>query len=252
MARVPGSSERTTDGSQALNGAREAWSHVRARPLFAAGDATKVIKRLPLALRLAGAALRDPHAFRTTALAIRRHRALQKPLELFAYLRFLRSHRIERCLEIGTWWGGMFFAHAASTSSTGHVIAVDAFPPESPDNMTARFRALARATQRVTCIWRDSHTEATARDVMSALEGAPIDLLFLDGDHSPEGIADDYERYAPLVRTGGLIAFHDIDASGDSGVPAIWQSLRARHEHVELIDRRHAPHGLGIGVIVKG
>jgi hypothetical protein len=35
-------------------------------------------------------------------------------------------------------------------------------------------------------------------------------MLFIDGDHTYDGVRQDYEMYAPLVRPGGLVGFHDI------------------------------------------
>jgi len=253
VARVPGGSEPATGRHRDLEHAETAWGRSTPQSLLTVGDLRKAAGRLPLALALAGRAVRDPRTFGITAVAIRRHRALQKPLELFEYLRFLRGRHTVRCLEIGSLWGGTFFAHCAVTSPSGHVMAVDAFPDESGDVMAARFRRLARGTQRVTCIWRDSHAKATASEVARALDGQPLDVLFLDGDHSSEGAARDYEMYAPLVRPGGVIALHDIDSTSEgSGMPMLWRSLRDRHESVEFVDRVHPPHGLGIGAIVKG
>jgi|KBSMisStandDraft_5_1062788.scaffolds.fasta_scaffold60883_2 predicted O-methyltransferase YrrM len=252
LGAVPRPLRRSTTSVQDLSEAERAWGRADARGLVGLGDLPKAARRLSLTLHLAGAALRDPRAFRTTAVAIRRHRALQKPLELFHYLRFLQPRGIARCLEIGTLWGGTFFAHCAVTAPRGHVIAVDAFPRESADVMTARFRSLARPAQRVTCLWRDSHAGETAAEIAAALDGALLDLLFLDGDHSLEGASLDYELYAPMVRPGGVIALHDIAAPRADGIPALWRSLRRRHESVEFIDHRHAPPGLGIGAMVKG
>lgn len=39
----------------------------------------------------------------------------------------------------------------------------------------------------------------------------PIDLLFIDGDHSYEGVQKDYLLWALHVRPGGTILFHDYD-----------------------------------------
>ena len=82
-------------------------------------------------------------------------------------------------------------------------------------------------------------------------KGSYREHMIAPGDHSAEGVARDYEMYSPLVRSGGVIAVHDIDATA-GGVPAFWRSLRERETTVEFVDRAHAPHGLGIGVIVKG
>ena len=37
-----------------------------------------------------------------------------------------------------------------------------------------------------------------------------IDFLFIDGDHSYEGCKKDVALYMPLLKSGGIIAFHDI------------------------------------------
>jgi len=37
----------------------------------------------------------------------------------------------------------------------------------------------------------------------------PIDLLFIDSDHSFEGVKIAYESWYPHVKDGGMIAFHD-------------------------------------------
>lgn len=36
-----------------------------------------------------------------------------------------------------------------------------------------------------------------------------VDLLFIDGDHGGEHSIGDYRRFAPLVRSGGLVVFDD-------------------------------------------
>ena len=64
----------------------------------------------------------------------------------------------------------------------------------------------------------------------------------------------DFENYAPLVKPGGLIAFHDIvphlDPSAD--VERFWNQLRDAYETRKFVDSdygHHWPMGAGIGVI---
>ena len=40
----------------------------------------------------------------------------------------------------------------------------------------------------------------------------PIDLLFIDGDHSYAGCAADIANFCPHVKAGGVVAFHDTAA----------------------------------------
>jgi predicted O-methyltransferase YrrM len=37
----------------------------------------------------------------------------------------------------------------------------------------------------------------------------PIDLLFLDGDQSPQGARLAYESWFPMLKVGGIIAIHN-------------------------------------------
>lgn len=41
-----------------------------------------------------------------------------------------------------------------------------------------------------------------------------IDLLFIDADHAYESVIRDYNNWAPLVKSGGFIAFHDYHSQG--------------------------------------
>lgn len=40
-------------------------------------------------------------------------------------------------------------------------------------------------------------------------QGAPIDLIFIDGDHSIRGVERDIMHWTPRVKPGGVIIFHD-------------------------------------------
>jgi len=77
----------------------------------------------------------------------------------------------------------------------------------------------------------DSHDLETVQSVKNITSVKPIDLLFIDGDHSYEGVKQDYHTYRDLVRTGGLIAFHDIVDSElmrlvGHGTTAFWEEIK--------------------------
>ncbi len=46
----------------------------------------------------------------------------------------------------------------------------------------------------------------------------PIGLLWIDGDHTLEGVRRDFEAWEPFLRPGGVVAFHD--ATDPDGGPA--------------------------------
>jgi len=49
----------------------------------------------------------------------------------------------------------------------------------------------------------------------------PIDLLFIDGDHSYYGVAKDIASWFPLVQHGGKIMFHDYTQTSPGVMRAI-------------------------------
>jgi len=81
-----------------------------------------------------------------------------------------------------------------------------------------------------------------------------LDFLFIDGDHSYEGVKKDFEMYSPLVKKEGIIAFHDIAPNGISeltgGVPRFWKEIEKKNCHQEIINNQNQE-GFGIGVLIK-
>jgi predicted O-methyltransferase YrrM len=41
------------------------------------------------------------------------------------------------------------------------------------------------------------------------IDSGPVDLVFIDGDHSYEGVRSDYERFGRRARIGGALLFDD-------------------------------------------
>jgi predicted O-methyltransferase YrrM len=78
-----------------------------------------------------------------------------------------------------------------------------------------------------------------------------IDLLFIDGDHTYEGVKADFEKYLPLVKKGGLIAFHDIldtpeHRAQNCYVAKFWEEIKQQHEHKEFVSQPLNWGGIGV------
>ena len=96
----------------------------------------------------------------------------------------------------------------------------------------------------------DSHSQSTCDKVEEVTNGS-IDFLFIDGDHSYDGVKADYRRYEPLVAKGGIIAFHDIQHEHDRvGVDRLWDELKEEYETVEIDVSPDKTTG-GIGILYK-
>ena len=52
--------------------------------------------------------------------------------------------------------------------------------------------------------------QATAKDALANLP-AQVDFIFVDGDHSYEGLKEDWEIVRRILRPGGIAAFHDVN-----------------------------------------
>jgi len=59
-----------------------------------------------------------------------------------------------------------------------------------------------------------SSSVTTVGKAYGFLTKAPVDVLFIDGDHSYEGVLTDWLLYHPLVKKGGMVAFHDAMLTG--------------------------------------
>jgi predicted O-methyltransferase YrrM len=51
--------------------------------------------------------------------------------------------------------------------------------------------------------------QCKSADVVSKIPDGTLDLIWIDGDHSADGVATDWRLFAPKVRVGGLVLFHD-------------------------------------------
>lgn len=176
-------------------------------------------------------------------------RARQALDEIVPLLELLRAERPGVVLEVGTDAGGtlLLWTHVASPDAL--LIALDSRPlgrlgRRSP--YAVLFRSLARERQSIELLMpRNSHDPATLDELSLLLAGRDVDFLFIDGDHSWEGVKRDFEMYAPLVRPGGLIALHDIVADAAPGVVRFWQELKAAHATEELVGEE-SQYGIGL------
>lgn len=113
-------------------------------------------------------------------------------------------------------------------------------------------RQYGRDRQRLHFIRANSHQPETLDALLNVLEGREIDFLFIDGDHTYDGVRRDFELFAPLVRRGCPIAFHDVlpHPQPDCEVEWFWSEIRSGYRYLEFIDRAEgaAQYG-GIGVL---
>jgi len=136
------------------------------------------------------------------------------------------------------------------------VISVDlpggSFGGAYPECRMAFYQAFAQPKQRLHLLRADSHLPETLERVRNLTAGASIDFAFIDGDHTYHGVKQDFEMYAPLVRPGGLIAFHDILPRSDEPgieVDRFWNEVKVGRDASEFIGPEGSGRKIGIGLL---
>jgi hypothetical protein len=135
-----------------------------------------------------------------------------------------------KVVEIGTKFGGTFYIWNKLVEEHGDGVCVSVdmsdggihggIPDEEMDKRDLWFTERFKDCH---FIRGDSHDRKTAEKVLDIIvphwgniggvdnNEEWIDFLFIDGDHTYEGVRKDFDMYSPFVKKGGIIAFHDIN-----------------------------------------
>ena len=178
----------------------------------------------------------------------------QEREEIEGLANFINDLQPEIVVEIGTKFGGTFMVWCEL--APGIKISVDLIEGihggvtrESTDKRNDMFKELY--PNKCFFIEGNSHDDSTYNDLVNILNGKQIDFLFIDGDHTYEGVKQDYEMYKELVSDNGYIAFHDINDTPrhrdrNVYVSKLWNELIG-----EKIEFNIKADWAGIGVIKK-
>lgn len=188
--------------------------------------------------------------------------------EFRALARLVERTRPRTVLEIGTADGGTLFAHARLAHEDALIVSIDLphgpFGGGYPPWRIPLYESFAGPRQELVLLGVDSHAPATAELLERVLGGRRIDYAFIDGDHTFDGVRQDFELCLRFAAPDAVIAFHDIartpspewieaaaTAPGDPGVHGFWEQVRRRYAHEEFI-RDPDQAGYGIGVLHLG
>ena len=179
---------------------------------------------------------------------------VQVPEEITSLFEDVKKLNPKRVLEIGTCKGGTLYLWTRAAQPDATIVSVDLRSGKVSGSYsrlrTPIYRRFARRQQRLHLVRADSHQMDTLERVKQLFGGSEIDFLFIDGDHTYEGVKRDWEMYSTLVRKGGIIAFHDVAGNyGETQVKRCWDEIKDNFRHREYMVH---PEGLyGIGVIFK-
>jgi predicted O-methyltransferase YrrM len=180
-------------------------------------------------------------------------RPLQVKSELTSLCRKIKEWNPKVIVEIGTANGGTLF-FCTRVADPEKIVSVDlpsgSFGGGYPYWKIPFFKALGKKNV-VQLVRADSHREETLSKVKELLNGKKVDYLFIDGDHTYEGVKQDFIMYSPLVRKGGLVVFHDIVKVKEKigcDVDKFWNEIKQQYPHAELIEDPNQ-NWSGIGIL---
>jgi len=123
-------------------------------------------------------------------------------LDTHAHLPYLKEVAKGNVLEIGVHCGISTTALLAGVEENGgHVWSIDVHP-------ACRYTHYGHPQWTFYCTWAGEVPQP----------GLPLDVLFIDGDHSYAAVLNDLQFWGPQVKAGGLILCHDADSASFPGV----------------------------------
>ncbi len=139
-------------------------------------------------------------------------------------------------VEIGVYQGATTVRLASVMDPAGVFFAIDPYVGNrfgiDFNYLIARREVARRVMGRVEWV-RSTGAEAVNDP---RLAGRSIDFLFIDGDHSYEGIQGDWEAWQPLLQPGAVVGFHDT-VGGTFGCQRYFEDVIVSDPAVHVIEQ---------------
>jgi predicted O-methyltransferase YrrM len=140
-------------------------------------------------------------------------------------------------VEIGSWKGRSTTWLASGARLAGRrVYAID------PHRRSREYPGVETEHEFLANLARNGLTAVVEPLVMSSEEAAariagPVELLFIDGDHSYEAVRRDAELWLPRLIDGGTVMFHDVATAAYSGPRRVVRKMVCRSRRFHRIGR---------------
>lgn len=179
----------------------------------------------------------------------------QNRYEILNLLKILKQIKPKFLLEIGTAKGATLFLFTRIAAEDAVIISIDLpggdFGKGYPKWKIPLFKSFNFPKQKIHLIRANSHDIETLNKIKGILNNNKLDFLFIDGDHSYEGVKKDFEMYSPLIEDNGLISLHDIVAyppESNIFVSKFWNEIKDKYSYIEIIDNKDQ-NCAGIGIL---
>ena len=169
----------------------------------------------------------------------------QNPDELAWMLERIRGKR--SLLEVGSSFGGTLKRMASVLLKGARIVSVDLACDTTPPffnplaSLKDNCRKIGLMGGNVELLVGNSHDP----DVVEVVrQYAPYDFGFIDGDHSYEGVKQDWENYGQMCK---MVGFHDVSGPVE-GCTRFWKELKAQgiYRTEEITGSEVRKFGIGI------
>lgn len=177
--------------------------------------------------------------------------------EILNLAKVYEEHKPAVVLEIGTANGGTLFMHSKLAADNALIISVDLpggrFGGGYPEWKTPLYKSFAKSGDTIELVRANSHEQSTMDRVKNILGTRKLNYLFIDGDHTYEGVKKDFNLYKTLVKENGIIVFHDVAHHHNSSceVDKFWNEIKGNYKFKEFIKDKNQ-NCFGIGIIFPG
>ena len=144
----------------------------------------------------------------------------QKEKEFTELMKIIKENNYKSLLEIGAYSNGCTYAFSQLCEN---VISVDL-----EHKSTERLKNVKYITGNSQDI-----------NIKNKLKNKKFDVIFIDGDHTYDGVKKDFQLYSELINENGIICFHDIWDTPEHSrqncfVSKFWNEIKTQYKYVEL------------------
>lgn len=165
----------------------------------------------------------------------------------FAYdlVRFMRPSRL---VELGVHWGTSYFAFLQAMRDEkidGECVGVDTWRGDGHTGPYGEdvYKNVTDTIARFFTRQRTRLLRMTFDEALPNVDDASAELIHIDGFHTYDAVAHDYETWLPKLAENGVMLFHDTADDTGYGSAKFWDELSKKHPSIAFT------HSWGLGVL---
>lgn len=164
--------------------------------------------------------------------------------EISSFVALLVQENVKAYLEIGCRYGGSLWYVANRLPKGSRVVGIDVPIDNAQPQLEACVADLKANGYDAHLLIGNSRNKGI---IAQAANLGPYDSIFIDADHTIDGVTADWNNYRQMTR---IVAFHDIAWDGLTKrkpieVSHLWRSIKNDYRHVEFV-AEDSEKGIGV------